>query len=293
VPAFGSLLDGDENPVPSAPAQSPELAHARGLGQAAGALDVVSVLVLDVVAQLRLDAHHHAVGIGSAAAGQAHILDLGLAHRPHVVAPAAAGEVVEPSLPLHQELGADERAQPDPVAGVPCRLDLGKQPRGLGTHRVGREGRVVLGRLGGGELDLAPALRDAAPIRPARTGPRGPPRADARTKEVVADRDGDQPDHEDPHHPVGVEDEIEDRPEDQIEDEAVATPTASAVASEPAATASAEGRGAAAGPREGGGREDEDGEERQSESEGEAPAPAHALAASASGPAPGCSWAMC
>ena len=133
-------------------AERPELAESDGLGQAAGALDVVAGAVLDVVAELGLDPDRHGVGGFVAAVVEADVLDVRLADDLDPVAPAAAVHVVETPVPFVQEVGADERGEPGAVAAVPGGLDLLEQRGGVGLDRVGGERGVVLGGLGGGGL---------------------------------------------------------------------------------------------------------------------------------------------
>ena len=102
--------------------------------------------------------HDDAVGVAVALVVQPHVLDPRLTERLDVVAPAASLEVVQPALPLGEQVGRHQPAEVHPVLGVPGLLDLEEQvPRGR-ADVVGRELRVVLGRLGGGQLDAALAL---------------------------------------------------------------------------------------------------------------------------------------
>ncbi len=150
VHALGALLDADEHPAAVPPAERPELAESDGLGQAAGALDVVAGAVLDVVAEPGIDPDRHGVGGFVSAVVEADVLDVRLADDLDPVAPAAAIHVVETPVPFLQEVGADELAEPRAVAAVPGGLDLLEQRGGVGPDRVGGERGVVLGGLGGG-----------------------------------------------------------------------------------------------------------------------------------------------
>jgi hypothetical protein len=222
---------------------------------------------------------------------QSDVLDLGIADRGDAIAPAPASEIVEPALPFLEQRRGHQRAQPDPVPGVPRRLDLSEHPRRFAAHSVGREGRIVLGRLRGRELHLALALPYLAPRRAARARPSLPPSTHAPAVEVVRDRRDDQSDDEEAHHPVREEDEVEDRPEDEIEGKSLAAPAAPTPAAAAAAAAKAAGAAAGRGERVRG----DDQRDRQGEEEDEsyAAAAAHAPAACARGPTPGWSWAMC
>ena len=90
--------------------ERPELAESDGLGQAAGALDVVAEPVLDVVAELGLDPDRDGVVLGVAVVVEADVLDVRLADDLDAVAPAAAVEVVEAPLPFGEQVRGDEAA---------------------------------------------------------------------------------------------------------------------------------------------------------------------------------------
>ena len=122
---------------------------------------------LDVVAELGLDPDDDAVAGVVAAVGQADVLDGRLADQLDAVAPAAAVEVVEPALPLGEQVGRRRAGASAARSSRPRRPGprVNSARRGWLDH-VGRERRVVLGGLGGGELDAALALGRA----PARRG---------------------------------------------------------------------------------------------------------------------------
>ena len=122
-----------------------------------------------VVPQLRLDPDDDPIEVVGAAlaAQQADVLDLRRADRLDDVAPALALEVVEPSLPLDQQLRRDQPAQRDPVVGRPGELDVREQLCGRLAHRGGPEDRILVLGLGGGQLDAALALAALAAVRAA------------------------------------------------------------------------------------------------------------------------------
>src|SRR5205814_3960593 len=82
----------------------------------------------------------------------------------HPVTPALPIESIQPPSPLGQQLRRDKPAQTDAIAGVPGRLNVNEQPARLRANPLGRERRVVLGRLRGGELD--PPLTRSHPPTP-------------------------------------------------------------------------------------------------------------------------------
>ena len=116
---------------------------------------------VDVVAELGFDPDGDAVGGLVAVVAQADVLDGRLADDLDVVVPAAAVHVVEPALPLDEQVGPDEPAERRSVAAVPRGLDLLEQRGGVGFDHVGSERLVLLGGHRGGRLDATPALGDA------------------------------------------------------------------------------------------------------------------------------------
>ena len=71
-------------------------------------LDVVADAILDVVAELGLDPDRDRVRGLVALVVEADVLDVRLADHLDAVAPPASVEVVEPALPLREQVGRDE-----------------------------------------------------------------------------------------------------------------------------------------------------------------------------------------
>ena len=147
-------------------AEVPVLAHVGGVRDVVDPADPLPVGVLGVVEQRGLDQHNDAVGAIVTDVAQPHVGDLRVAERLDPVAPALTGEVVEAALPFGEQGGRDQRAQLLAVIVAPGRLDVEEQPPGRGADHVGGERGVVLGGLGGGQLDAPLALGDAAAACP-------------------------------------------------------------------------------------------------------------------------------
>src|SRR5580693_5971416 len=113
-------------------AERPELPQADGLGQTPNMLDVVAEAILHVVAELGLDPDRDRVRGLVALVVEADVLDVRLADHLDAVAPPASVEVVEPALPLLEEVGRDQAAQCGAVTAVPGGLDLLEQRGGVG-----------------------------------------------------------------------------------------------------------------------------------------------------------------
>ncbi|MGZ6670317.1 MAG: hypothetical protein ACXVH3_37335, partial [Solirubrobacteraceae bacterium] len=84
--ALGALFDRLQDPMPVALDQRPELAHPDRVARGVNTADTLPVCVLDIIAEPRLDPHHHAVPAILAPVGEPHIFDRGFADRPHPVA---------------------------------------------------------------------------------------------------------------------------------------------------------------------------------------------------------------
>ena len=70
VRTLGALFDRLKNPTPIALDQRPELPHPSRIAAGVNAADALPVGVLDIIAEPRLDPHHHPVGAILAPVGQ-------------------------------------------------------------------------------------------------------------------------------------------------------------------------------------------------------------------------------
>jgi len=130
-----------------------------------------AVQCLDPVAQSRGDPDRHAVVRRALAVDEPEVFDRVHAQHLDAVVPAAFREVVEPAAPLHQQIGIEQLGEPSVVARVPRRLRRPEDPLGRLHDHVRGEQRIVIRRLGRGQLDLAPprftAFADLSHLQPA------------------------------------------------------------------------------------------------------------------------------
>ncbi len=217
VLAFGALLDRGEDPMLVLALQRPVLAKPDRLGELAGALDVASAAVDDVVSELGLDPDDDAV-LGAAA--DTHVLDLRRVDELDPVPPSAGLHLVEPAFPLPEQTRGNHPAQCEPVLGVPRELDLGEQRLGGGADVFGPEHGILIGRLGRSELDTALALAGPAAAGVALAASRLPERRHRRhpaAPQVPEKRKRQQHEQAESMAEPG---DVEQRPEQEEEGEA-------------------------------------------------------------------------
>ncbi len=275
--------------------ERPVLAHPHRLGGAALALDVAAAAVDDVVTQLGLDPDDDPVaGVALLMPADSHVLNGRLTGGLHHVAPAAALEVVEPTLPLHQQRRRDQPAQSDAVIARPGELDVGEELCRRGPDGLWSEHRVLVGRLGRGQLDATLALSGRSPVASTLAAPGRP--ETHRHREAAGRDPPDRREREQKQkaQPVPDQSDIEQHPEEQEQYEGV--PAAAAATTAP--SAAAESGAAAAGGAECAGRgQQHDEHDRQRYEQCMAASihivPCSYAAAALSGPTPGSVWAMC
>lgn len=184
VVALGALLDGEHRPGVVPAGQRPVLAERHGLILLALAHDALAHAVLHEGLELRLDPDDGAVLAVVLAVDEADVPYLGVREHPHAVLPALALEVVEPALPLDQQVRADQPCERRPVTRVPGHLRRVEERDRVTFQLAGREVGVVLGRLRGGGAHARVALAHL-------------PAVAERVDEEVEQEQAEQPEHDD------------------------------------------------------------------------------------------------
>jgi hypothetical protein len=115
-------------------------------------------------AQVRLDPDHRPVLGVVLTVRDPHVEHGRLAEHLHTVVPALPVEVVEPAVPLQEQVGADQLRERGAVARVPRHLRGAEQRGRVALELVGGEVGVVLGRLCGRGPDARVARAQLAVV---------------------------------------------------------------------------------------------------------------------------------
>jgi hypothetical protein len=275
-----------QDPALASPRERPELPDVDRLADAADPSQAIAVAILDEVAQPRLNADCDPVAFGASAMYKSDVLDLRLADWVDAVAPAASLEVVEPPLPLAKQVGGDQAAQRRPVAGIPGGLHRLEQACRLRADILRRKCRVVLRRLGCGQLDAPLARGDATACGSSRALVGGPEALGTRRHLRDEDRQHDQADQDERAEAVA-----EDHDPDQDLEQEIEAGTAAAAA--PVETAAESRRPAACGGERTGRNDQRGADHGEQRNERQSRPRLHSASPVASGPRPGSACGTC